>query len=104
VPAVVTNAEIEEATARFAFVARVAERAGFNGVQVHAAHGYLASQLLSPRVNRRGGSIEDAHRTHGAAAHPLLRQTRADIAAHKFSPQMRVAPNAQRRAFSTGSR
>ena len=61
VPREMTEREIVEVIERFAFAARTAERAGFSGVEVHAAHGYLLSQFLSPRVNRRtdrwGGSI-----------------------------------------------
>jgi 2,4-dienoyl-CoA reductase-like NADH-dependent reductase (Old Yellow Enzyme family) len=54
--------EIEAIVARFATAAAVAQRAGFAGVQVHGAHGYLVSQFLSPRINRRddawGGDAE----------------------------------------------
>ena len=66
VPREITESEILETIERFAYAARIAERAGFSGVEVHAAHGYLFSQFLSPRVNRRtdiwGGSIENRAR------------------------------------------
>ncbi|MCZ0985982.1 NADH:flavin oxidoreductase/NADH oxidase family protein [Streptomyces diastatochromogenes] len=55
-------AEIEEIIERFATAAAVCESAGFNGVQVQGAHGYLISQFLSPLSNRRdddwGGDLE----------------------------------------------
>ena len=58
--------EIDDAIVRFARVARTAKDAGFTGVQLHLAHGYLASQFLSPRSNRRtdqwGGSLENRAR------------------------------------------
>jgi 2,4-dienoyl-CoA reductase-like NADH-dependent reductase (Old Yellow Enzyme family) len=55
-----TGAELEEAVAAFAAGARRAMEAGFDGVHVHAANGYLISELSSPLANRRtdewGGS------------------------------------------------
>ncbi|MEP1204794.1 MAG: NADH:flavin oxidoreductase/NADH oxidase family protein [Lentilitoribacter sp.] len=51
---------------QFAQTARLAKQAGFTGIQIHAAHGFLLSQFLSPLFNKRedkyGGSIENRMR------------------------------------------
>ncbi|MFM9076863.1 MAG: NADH:flavin oxidoreductase/NADH oxidase family protein [Solirubrobacterales bacterium] len=52
-PRALTADEIVEIIERFARSARIVVDAGFDGVQIHGAHGYLVSQFLSPRVNLR---------------------------------------------------
>ena len=65
-PKALNEAQIHELIQRFARSAQLAEQAGFNGVQIHAAHGYLLSQFLSPLSNKRtdswGGSLENRAR------------------------------------------
>ena len=65
-PRALENDEIEVLIRQFARAAEIADKAGFSGVQIHGAHGYLVSQFLSPHHNRRtdkwGGSLENRMR------------------------------------------
>jgi 2,4-dienoyl-CoA reductase-like NADH-dependent reductase (Old Yellow Enzyme family) len=65
-PVAMSEAQIAGVVERFAATAHAAEQAGFTGVQIHAAHGYLVSQFLSPLTNRRedawGGSLANRAR------------------------------------------
>ncbi len=65
-PKAMNEAEIADLIERFTITAKRAIEAGFNGIQIHAAHGYLLSQFLSPLTNKRtdqwGGSLENRAR------------------------------------------
>ncbi|KGM40792.1 NADH oxidase [Aquabacterium sp. NJ1] len=65
-PRELTEAEIHGLIQRFANAAAIVKKAGFTGVQIHGAHGYLVSQFLSPHHNRRndawGGTPEKRRR------------------------------------------
>lgn len=76
-PTPMTASEIDKVIEAFVNAARIIEQTGFDGVQVHAAHGYLTSQFLSPLSNRRndewGGSLENRARF----ILEIIRRTRA---------------------------
>lgn len=78
-PRAMTTDEIRDAIRRFARSAELAKKAGFTGLQIHSAHGYLSSQFLSPLTNRRtdewGGSIENRARFLLS----ILRETRKRV-------------------------
>lgn len=96
-PVAMTPAQIEATVERFAVTARRAERAGFDGVEIHAAHGYLLSQFLSPLVNLRadewGGSLENRARM----LRDVVRSVRAAV-----SPAFAVAVKLNSADFQRG--
>ena len=62
-PKALTELEIFDIIERFGNTAKILKDAGFTGIQIHAAHGYLISQFLSPLTNQRkdqwGGSLDN---------------------------------------------
>ncbi|MGK8436794.1 NADH:flavin oxidoreductase/NADH oxidase family protein [Ectopseudomonas hydrolytica] len=96
-PRALSEEQIKRLIQRYATTAVLAERAGFTGVQIHAAHGYLFSQFLSPLSNRRGdqwgGSLENRARI-------LLRTVEAVRA--QVAPQFCVAVKLNSADFQRG--
>jgi 2,4-dienoyl-CoA reductase-like NADH-dependent reductase (Old Yellow Enzyme family) len=79
IPHAMTRAEIHETIVSFARACGRARSAGFDGVQLHGAHGYLINQFLSPFTNRRrdeyGGSLPNRWRF----VQELYRAVRAEV-------------------------
>ena len=82
-PREATTAEIDNIILRFGQSAAICKKAGFSGVQIHGAHGYLVSQFLSPHHNQRtdqwGGSPENRRRFVMAVYAEIRRQVGADF-------------------------
>ncbi|MBV8665628.1 MAG: NADH:flavin oxidoreductase/NADH oxidase family protein [Burkholderiaceae bacterium] len=96
-PKEMSEDDIAEVKQRFIQAALLAERSGFNGVEIHAAHGYLLSQFLSPLANRRqdrwGGSLENRARL----LIEIVKSVRAAV-----SPQFAVAVKLNSADFQRG--
>ena len=96
-PEALTIPEIEEIVRRFAVAAVACKAAGFTGVQVHSAHGYLMSEFLSPRTNLRddryGGALENRAR----ALLDTVREVRAAV-----GPEFPVAVKLNSADFQKG--
>ncbi|MEO1746599.1 MAG: NADH:flavin oxidoreductase/NADH oxidase family protein [Pseudomonadota bacterium] len=83
-PSPLTAQDIQAVIAAFVHAAKTCEQTGFDGVQVHAAHGYLMSQFLSPLSNRRtddyGGSLEARAKVLLDIIKGIRAEVRADFA------------------------
>ena len=78
-PRALESSEIEDIVGRYGRAAAISKEAGFSGVQIHGAHGYLVSQFLSPLSNQRddawGGDAERRRRFVIA----IVRAMRAEV-------------------------
>lgn len=83
--------EVEQLVEDFVAAAVRAEQAGFDGVEIHGAHGYVLAQFLSPEINRRedryGGSIENRARIIHQIVDGVRARTRPD-----FQVGLRLSP------------
>ena len=82
-PRVMEDEDVWEIIQAFGQAAGRVQEAGFDGVQIHGCHGYLVSQFLSPRTNRRtdqwGGSPENRRRFVVEVARSIKKQVSADF-------------------------
>ncbi len=96
-PTAMSEQQVEDAINRYVHVAAVAKSTGFTGVQIHAAHGYLISQFLSPLSNRRddqwGGDISARYRFLGE----IIKRTRNAV-----GPEFPVAVKLNSADFQRG--
>lgn len=80
-PRELTTAEIKDVIRRFATAAAIVTEAGFDGVQIHGAHGYLISQFLSPLANQRTDAWGGTPKKRRRFVLELVRAVRAELAA-----------------------
>ncbi|XOV89862.1 MAG: NADH:flavin oxidoreductase [Pseudomonadota bacterium] len=78
-----TNAEVKQLVADFVAAAVRADKAGFDGVEIHGAHGYIVCQFLSGEINQRddeyGGSLENRARLLFEIIDGIRHQCRPDF-------------------------
>lgn len=89
-PDALTNEEVEAVIAGHVSAARNAIEAGFDGVELHGANGYLVEQFLNPHVNNRtdawGGSVENRARFAIRLVQEMAAAIGADKVGVRFSP------------------
>ncbi len=78
-PNAMTSDQIKDVEDRFVHTARLCKQAGFTGVQIHAAHGYLLSQFLSPRTNLRTDAYGGDILNRGRLLFDIVRRVRAEL-------------------------
>ena len=90
VPRAMTLDEIAATVADYRAAARRARQAGFDGIEVHGANGYLVDQFLQSKTNRRddayGGSVENRYRFLGEVMAAILEEWPADRVGVRLAP------------------
>lgn len=76
-PREMTVADIDEVVAQFARAARLSADAGFDGIELHGAHGYLLAQFLSPKTNKRTDAYGGSPRKGAKIVADIIRAARA---------------------------
>ena len=90
-PQAMTLVDIGQAVAEFAASAKLAIDAGFDGVELHAANGYLIEQFLNANINRRTDAYGDGPKGRNRFALEVARSTTAAIGANRVG--IRLSPH-----------
>ena len=89
-PRAMTEADIQTAVGEYATAARLAIEAGFDGIELHAANGYLLEQFLNANINRRsdgyGGTAEGRNRLVLEVARAAAKEIGAERVGIRLSP------------------
>lgn len=89
-PREMTTEEVEATVAEYGNAARLAKEAGFDGVEIHGANGYLVEQFLNPASNKRtdhyGGSAENRARFAVEVAQAVAAEIGAERTGIRLSP------------------
>ena len=78
-PKEMTLEDIHEVIRQFVTAARLASEAGFAGIELHAAHGYLLAQFLSPTINRRSDAYGGAPAARAKLIVDIVEAIRAEV-------------------------
>lgn len=89
-PRAMTEADIQVVVGEYATAARLAMQAGFDGIELHAANGYLLEQFLNANINRRtdgyGGTAEGRNRLVLEVARAAAKEIGAERVGIRLSP------------------
>lgn len=89
-PRAMTEADIQTVVGEYATAARLAIQAGFDGIELHAANGYLLEQFLNANINRRtdgyGGAAEGRNRLVLEVARAVVKEIGAERVGIRLSP------------------